>query len=153
MLNAIALTRNQLTEQLLGLEIAIRFISLREAKSLHAGTGDDSLLERALHVPMRLAIEGENDITVLAVALGEALSAQGSSPASAQAVVSLLLEKNQGTKATPAAGSESPRMLTAIEIAMLRQDMSSSYQQLLAMRQNPSRNRPKENPPIKDEKS
>ena len=153
MLNALALNRNQLTEQLLGLEIAIRFISLREAKSLHAGTGDDTLLETALHVPMRLAIEGENDITVLAVALGEALSAQGSSPASAQAVVSLLLEKNQGTKATPAAGSESPRMLTAIEIAILRQDMSSSYQQLLAMRQSPGRNRPKENPHIKDEKS
>ena len=153
MLNALALNRNQLTEQLLGLEIAIRFISLREAKSLHAGTGDDSLLERALHVPMRLAIEGENDITVLAVALGEALSAQGSSPASAQAVVSLLLEKSQGTKAKPAAGSESPRMLTAIEIAILRQDMSSSYQQLLAMRQSPGRNRPKENPHIKDEKS
>jgi len=81
------------------------------------------------------------------------LRAQGSSPAAAQAAVSLLLEKNQGAKATPAAGSESPRMLTAIEIAMLRQDMLSSYQQLLAMRHSPGRNRSKEAPPIKDEKS
>ena len=98
MLNAIALTRNHLTEQLLGLEIEIRFISLREAKSLHAGTGDDSLLERALHVPMRLAIEGENDITVLAVALSGALSAQGSSPAAALSLVTLFLKKNRAAK-------------------------------------------------------
>lgn len=153
MLNDMAPTRNKLTELLLGLEIEIRFISLREAKSLHAGAGDDSLLERALHVPMRLAIESEKDITVLAVALGEALSAQGSSPAAARSVVSLFLKKNRVAKAAPVAMSQMPRMLTAFEIAMLRQDMASSYQQLLALRQSPERNRSKETPPIKDEKS
>ena len=98
--NAMALTRNQLTEQLLGLEVETRFISLREAKTMYAGACDDALLEAALHVPMRLAIEGEKDITVLAVALGEALSAQGSSPAAARSVVSLFLKKNRVAKIT-----------------------------------------------------
>lgn len=94
MLNDMALTRNKLTEVLLGFEIEIRFISLREAKSHHAGTVDDSLVERALHVPMRLAIEGEKDITVLAVALGQALSAQGFSHAASRSIVSVFLSKN-----------------------------------------------------------
>lgn len=98
MTNPIAQIRNKLTEQLLGLEIQIRFISLGEAKSLHAGTGDEALLEKALHVPIRLAIDGEKDITVLAVALSGALSAQGSSPAAALSLVTLFLNKNRAAK-------------------------------------------------------
>ena len=90
-----ALTRNQLTEQLLGLEVETRFISLREAKTMYAGACDDALLEAALHVPMRLAIEGEYDIAVLSLALGEALNLNCHSAGDAQAVVSLFQAKNR----------------------------------------------------------
>lgn len=131
--NVIALTRNQLTEQLLGLEVETRFISLREAKTMYAGACDDALLEAALHVPMRLAIEGENDIAALSLALGKALNAVGFSPAANQAVVSLFLEKNSGAKAASVAVPERPRRLTLSEIASLRQDMTNSYNELRAL--------------------
>ena len=87
-------TRNKLTEQLLGLEVEIRFISLREAKLLHGGTVDDFLLERALHSPILQAIQGEKDIIVLAAALSESLKAHGFSTRVARLLVSLFLSKN-----------------------------------------------------------
>ena len=150
-----ALTRNQLTEQLLGLEVETRFISLREAKTMYAGACDDALLEAALHVPMRLAIEGEKDITVLALALGQALNALGSSPVATQSVVSLFLEKNHGPKVATVAMPEIPRKLTASEIASLRQDMTNSYHELLVLARgrSPGDSIAEAGPLIKDEQS
>lgn len=153
--NPIAQTRNKLTEQLLGLEIEIRFISLREAKSINADACENDLLEAALHVPMRLAIEGEKDITVLALALGQALNALGSSPVATQSVVSLFLEKNRDPKVATVAMPEIPRKLTASEIASLRQDMTNSYHELLVLArgQSPGDSIAEASPLIKDEQS
>lgn len=153
--NAMSLTKNQLIEHLLGLEIEIRFISLREAKAIYAGACDDALLEAALHVPMRLAIDGENDIAALALALGQALNAHYPSAGAAQAVVSLFLEKNQVAKAAPKpAMIAKPRQLTPSEITSLREEMWNAYQELL-MLSSPKHGHatPEEDPPIKDEKS
>lgn len=151
----IAQTRNKLTEQLLGLEIEIRFISLREAKSINADACENDLLEAALHVPMRLAIEGEKDITVLALALGQALNALGSSPVSTQSVVSLFLEKNRDPKVAIVAMPEIPRKLTASEIASLRQDMTNSYHELLVLARgrSPRDSIAEAGPLVKDEQS
>ena len=151
----IAQTRNKLTEQLLGLEIEIRFISLREAKSINADACENDLLEAVLHVPMRLAIEGEKDITVLALALGQALNALGSSPVATQSVVSLFLEKNRGPKVATVAMPEIPRKLTASEIASLRQDMTNSYHELLVLARgrSPRDSIAEAGPLVKDEQS
>ena len=84
--------RNKLTEHLLGIEIDIRFVSIREAVS--AGIeGEPALIEAALHCPALLAVEGERDLVVLANALREALLAMGAKRGVAE-VVSLFDVKN-----------------------------------------------------------
>lgn len=68
--------RNKLTEMMLGLEIDIRFISIKEA--MKAGImGEPAKIEAALHHPILLAIAGERDLTVLAEAMRQALTDAG----------------------------------------------------------------------------
>ena len=78
-------TRSELTEALLGQEIPIAFVSLREAVRLHddsilrvggtPGVRDTALLESALHRPMMLALyDQERDVFALAASLGFAVS-------------------------------------------------------------------------------
>lgn len=78
------MTRNQLTEHLLGREIRVRFVSIREAVRLHdqsihdvgglPGVRDSALLESALHRPMQLALYNEaTELHVLAASLADAV--------------------------------------------------------------------------------
>lgn len=60
------MTRNELTEMLLGKEIPVAFVSIHEAVRLHddsiqrvggaAGARDLALLESALHRPMQMCL-------------------------------------------------------------------------------------------------
>jgi hypothetical protein len=86
--------RNKLTEHLLGLEIDIRFISIKEARK--AGViGDSAELETALHHAIKLAIDGERDLTVLAEALRQALVDAGFRHG-VDEILELFCEKNKG---------------------------------------------------------
>lgn len=78
------MTRNQLTEHLLGREISVRFVSIREAVRLHdqsiidvgglLGVRDAALLESALHRPMQQCLYDETtDLCVLAASLADAV--------------------------------------------------------------------------------
>jgi prophage maintenance system killer protein len=78
------LTRNELTEMLLGREIEIKFVSVQEAISLHdvvvGGAGgaqgaiDLLAIENALHAPMRACLfDGITDVGDLAQVLESAL--------------------------------------------------------------------------------
>lgn len=80
------MTRNELTELMLGREIAIRFISMAEAVRLHdqaiatrggkSGIRDLALLEKALHEPMHACLgEDAPDLFALATVLSEAIAA------------------------------------------------------------------------------
>lgn len=86
--------RNKLTETLLGLEIAIRFVSIHEAAEVGV-MGNPAKIEAALHCPMLLAIAGERDVAVLANALREALLGMGANQGTGN-LVALFLEKNIG---------------------------------------------------------
>ena len=79
------MTKNELTEHLLGREISIRFISLSEAIRLHdqsiekvggkPGARDLKLLESALHKPMQKCLyENESDLVSLAACLADGIS-------------------------------------------------------------------------------
>lgn len=79
------MTRNELTEALLGREISIQFVSIAEAVRLHdasiervggtPGARDLSLLESALHKPMqRCLYEGQEDLAVLAACLADGIA-------------------------------------------------------------------------------
>lgn len=79
------MTRSELTEMLLGLEIQVRFVSIAEAVALHddsigrvggkPGVRDLALLESALHKPMQLCIyQREEDPVVLAAALADGVA-------------------------------------------------------------------------------
>lgn len=93
------MNRNKLTEHLLGLEIDIRFVSIREA--VGAGCrGDIALLEAALHRPVLLAIDGVDDLAVLANGLREALSNAGFKQ-HADTVSTLFLAKNRNEPKAP----------------------------------------------------
>lgn len=78
------MNRNQLTEHLLGREIRVRFVSIREAVCLHdqsihdvgglLGVRDAALLESALHKPMHACLCDETThLNVLAGILYHAL--------------------------------------------------------------------------------
>ncbi len=78
------MTRNELTELLLGKEIAIRFVSIQEAIHLHddsitrvggtPGVRDPALLESALYKPMQVCIYEENqDLPSLAATLADGI--------------------------------------------------------------------------------
>lgn len=89
--------RNKLTERLLGLEIDIRFVSIREAAE--AGiTGDPVAVESALHCPILLAIDGERDLGVLANSLRTALLGMGANQGVGK-LMSLFFEKNMSREA------------------------------------------------------
>lgn len=79
------MTRNQLTEALLGKEVTIRFVSLAEAIALHdasiariggtPGVRDVNLLESALHKPMqRCLYDDEEDVVALAAVLADGVT-------------------------------------------------------------------------------
>lgn len=79
-----ALSRNDLTEMLLGREIEIKFVSVQEATSLNdvvvggagatAGAIDLLAIENALHAPMRACLfDGITDVGDLAQVLESAL--------------------------------------------------------------------------------
>lgn len=79
------MSNNELTEMLLGREISVRFVSVRESVRLHddsiaraGGTGgarDLSLLESALHKPMQLCLyEEETSLPVLAASLADGIA-------------------------------------------------------------------------------
>lgn len=79
-----SMERNDLTEQLLGREITIRFVSIMQAVRLHdasidrvggtAGVRDLTLLDSALHRPMLKALyEDESDPVVLAAVLADGI--------------------------------------------------------------------------------
>jgi death-on-curing protein len=76
------MTRNELTELLLGKEIAISFVSIQEAVGLHdasiervggtRGVRDLALLESALHKPMQMCLyESSQSLSDLAAALAD----------------------------------------------------------------------------------
>lgn len=78
------MTRNELTEQLLGREINIRFVSIAEAIDQHdqsigrvggaAGARDLTLLESALHKPMQQCLYDETtDLIDLAACLADGI--------------------------------------------------------------------------------
>jgi death-on-curing protein len=78
------MTRNELTEMLLGKEIHIAFVSIVEAVQLHdatiarvggkAGARDLALLESALHRPMQACLyESDTDIPALAATLADGI--------------------------------------------------------------------------------
>lgn len=77
--------RNELTEMLLGREIAIRFVSLHEVIQLHdqsisrvggtEGVRDVNLLESALHKPMQKCLyEDDFDLYSLAATLADGVA-------------------------------------------------------------------------------
>lgn len=79
------MTNTDLTEALLGREIPLNFVSVREAVRLHdesidrvggtPGARDMALLESALHRPMMMALyEDEMDLSRLAAGLGFSLA-------------------------------------------------------------------------------
>lgn len=87
------MNRNKLTEIMLGLEIDIRFISIKEA--VKAGImGEPAKIEAALHHPILLAIAGERDLTVLADAMRQALTDAGFGNG-VDDVVELFCDKNR----------------------------------------------------------
>jgi death-on-curing protein len=78
------MTRNELTELLLGREIAISFVSIQEAVALHdasiervggtRGVRDLALLESALHKPMQMCLyEAPQTLPDLAAALADGI--------------------------------------------------------------------------------
>jgi death-on-curing protein len=79
------MSNNELTEILLGREIAIRFVSLADVIAMHdrsiatvggtTGIRDRSLLESALHKPMQKCIyENDEDLFSLAASLADGIS-------------------------------------------------------------------------------
>lgn len=79
------MTRNEMTEMLLGREIEINFVSIREAIALHdesidrvggtAGVRDATLLESALHKPMQACLySDESDLYRLAGILADGIT-------------------------------------------------------------------------------
>jgi prophage maintenance system killer protein len=100
--------RNELTERLLGREIAVRFVSMAEARRLAAEGAtlvDAAALEQALQAPMLAALEQEPcDLIGLAAVLADAIvTAQAFDHANEQAAlggVSQFLALN-GIEPTP----------------------------------------------------
>lgn len=79
------MSRNELTEHLLGREISISCVSIAEAVSLHddsihrvggtSGVRDLDLLESALHKPMQKCLyEEETDLYTLAATLADGIA-------------------------------------------------------------------------------
>jgi death-on-curing protein len=79
------MSRNDLTELLLGREISIRFVSVAEAVALHDGSikmlggtpgvRDLDLLESALHAPMKKCVcEQDADLFSLAATLADGIA-------------------------------------------------------------------------------
>lgn len=79
------MSRNELTEFLLGREISIRFVSVAEAVALHDGSikkfggtpgvRDLDLLESALHAPMKKCVyEHDADLFSLAATLADGIA-------------------------------------------------------------------------------
>ena len=79
------MSRNDLTELLLGREISIRFISVTEAVALHDGSikmlggtpgvRDLDLLESALHAPMKKCVDEQDaDLFSLAATLADGIA-------------------------------------------------------------------------------
>lgn len=84
-LDWVNMSRNELTELMLGKEISIRFVSIAEAVSLHdqsidkvggtAGVRDLDLLESALHKPMHQCVYAEDyDLYSLAAILADGIA-------------------------------------------------------------------------------
>lgn len=79
------MSKNELTEMLLGREISIRFVSLSEVIAMHdrsiatvggtTGMRDRTLLESALHKPMQKCIyESDEDLFSLAASLADGIA-------------------------------------------------------------------------------